>query len=531
LEVLGSNLKVKGTNSGSIVAIENYKADYGSITSPTGAKWKDGNIVDGSDNIIKAQIVYTPWKYIEAKGVEDGSATFTLKKKDDPSVKFTGKGWFESGTDVVITCEPAKGYEFGHWSTPLDANYKDPETKLGAEREVTASALDQTFIATLYYKPKSSANWYGVVQDPDDANKYKFTQFSLNNHGTAEVTRATNSTGEKVQAGEYNNGRWYYINTSDHKLYALPFGGGIENGKAIEGDIAEEGSASSSITDMAYDFKGGELYGIGGQKLYIFDDDDDLMKEVGSLEYKSVATSAVAMSIDAKGTMYFLSGGTPGKLFTLDKIDETKVILKEVGEEAKAGAMDVDVDGSKQQSIAFDHATGELFWGDATYIRMIDLNDATTKIVGDVGNTNGKQGYIKAMHRMDKKVTVTAKTNEEEQENWGTVSVGTSTYGASKSQGIIAGTKVNINAKASAGYHFVYWTRGSWTSETTYEGATKEISASSSVTYWAHFAVGAEGITEISIDPTLDVQKVLIDGQIYIVRDGRVYTITGAMVQ
>jgi hypothetical protein len=533
LEIIGTKLTLSGTKQAAIMDIEEYKEKYCSISSPSGAAYNtETKLMEKSGTPVKETVVYKPWPMISAKAIEDGSATFSIRKSDGTGETFTDKGWFKTGDEITIVCNPAKGFSFGHWSTPLDPNYKDPETKIGPERTgINVGSTDQSFVATVYYNPKSSANWYGVAKDPADS-KYKFTQFSMRTHGIEDVTRADNATDHdatKVQAGDFANSNWFYINTSDHKLYGQPFSGGIEDGKALEGDLNEMAtSASSSITDMAYDFKGLETYAVGGQKLYKLDTEDKQLKELGSFEYKEAPASAVAIAIDAAGKKYVMSGGTPGKLYMIEAIDteKNKVTLTQVGEEAKAGAMDVNVDGSKQQSIAFDHATGELFWGAADYLRMINVNDATTHIVGDLGNTNGKQDFIKAMHRMDKRVTISVRMNED-QEDWGTVSVGT---GSSKSQGVIAGTKTTINAKANKGYHFVYWSKSSWDSETTIEEASKEVTVTASVSYWAHFAVG-EGIEEISIDPTLDVQKVLIDGQIYIVRDGRIYTITGAMVK
>ena len=224
-----------------------------------------------------------------------------------------------------------------------------------------------------------------------------------------------------------------------------------------------------------------------------------------------------------------MAAGTPGHLYIIKKMDTDKseVILEQVGPEEKAGAMDVNVDGSSQQSIAFDHATGELFWGAKDYMRLISTTDATTHIVGDLGNTNGKQGVVKAMHRMDKKVTVRVEI-QESQESWGTAWVGNNT--SAMSQSIIAGTKTTITAKANTGYHFVKWARGSVDSETTFTDNPYTVSTSSSVTFYAIFAVG-EGIEEVTIDPTLDVQKIMVDGQIYILRDGMIYTITGALVK
>ncbi|MBO4665642.1 MAG: hypothetical protein J5612_02090, partial [Paludibacteraceae bacterium] len=64
----------------------------------------------------------------------------------------------------------------------------------------------------------------------------------------------------------------------------------------------------------------------------------------------------------------------------------------------------------------------------------------------------------------------------------------------------------------------------------THEEATYEFEAEE-ITYIAVFAEGGEGIQSITIDPTKKVQKVLIDGTIYIFRDGRVYTVTGELMQ
>lgn len=178
--------------------------------------------------------------------------------------------------------------------------------------------------------------------------------------------------------------------------------------------------------------------------------------------------------------------------------------------------------------MAFDLATSELFWGDMDYIRIINTETAKTYICGDLGRQKGAQGFIRAMHNASKIVKVTVKLAEGCEE-MGTVSVNNGGFGAGK---FIAGQKATITAKANDGYTFLYWQK---------KGNTKEIesdkysfSVSSNVTYIAYFKKNKkpdQGLETLSDERLTVNEKVLIDGQLYIIRDGKVYDAIGNRVK
>ena len=227
------------------------------------------------------------------------------------------------------------------------------------------------------------------------------------------------------------------------------------------------------------------------------------------------------MAVNAIGKIYLLASGDPsGILYTVSDIDtdNTKVTLALVGE---TGQLGVAVPAAAQ-SIAFDHVTGELFWGEAKYMRILSTEDAKAHICGDLGRTGGEQGALKAMHRMDRMVSVKAEVAKD-CDGMGSVSVKGGEDGSAR---VFIGAKATITAKPNSGYKFLYWKRGE--SEIKTESYT--FSPTNNVTYTAYFEKAA-GIDEVSADAAGGVQKLLIGGTLYILRDGHIYTPAGQLVK
>jgi hypothetical protein len=100
--------------------------------------------------------------------------------------------------------------------------------------------------------------------------------------------------------------------------------------------------------------------------------------------------------------------------------------------------------------------------------------------------------------------------------------------GEGSSARVFVGSDVTIVAKPNSGYQFKYWTA---------KGDKKEIkdseyifTAKSNVTYTAYFEKAA-GLDEVNLDAAGGAQKILIDGVLYILRDGRIYTPAGRLVR
>ena len=252
------------------------------------------------------------------------------------------------------------------------------------------------------------------------------------------------------------------------------------------------------------------------------------IEEVGvfwSESYANLDIMAIAVALD--GTIYAIDfDPVEGTLYKVVEIDSehSKVKLESVtGDES--GNLGAPVTSSPH-SLAFDLATGELFWGSDKYLRVIDTQTAKSYICADFGMKNGMQDELRAMHCMNHFVSVKVKVAEG-CEDMGTVS-------KSKSK-VIAGSNVTITAKANSGYRFLYWKRGD--SEIKSESYT--VSPKSDVTYFEKTA----GLEEVFVDGSDDAdyaggsgsacgaRKLLIDGVLYILRDGHLYTPAGQLVK
>ena len=183
----------------------------------------------------------------------------------------------------------------------------------------------------------------------------------------------------------------------------------------------------------------------------------------------------------------------------------------------------MEVKAGDKQSIAFDHVTGQLFWGASDYMRIIDMSEMKAFACADVGQTGGAQGYLKSLHRMDKTVRVTVEVADK-QDAMGTVQIGTSTKASAN---VIVGTKVKLTAVPKEGYHFVKWMIKDKDEEagTT---ATLEVTVKKKITYVAYFAEG-EGIENVSVEGA--PRKIMHEGTLYIIRDGKVYNANGIRVK
>ena len=515
LIVKGAAISVKGSG-GSILALGDMELKY--------CSFKDhydfaNNQVEKDGALATDAVVLDVWPMLTVSPVEKGTAKFILtsKKHDD---EFTDKGWFEDGDVVTIEVEAAEGFVFGHWTD--DTDWKDTKKRKGDSRKFDKDDTNQTLSALMYYEAQSDADWFGVNSD-------EFVRFSFDNNAE-KVARASNSLTD-VKAGDYADEQWIFIEGST--VNKFPFSGTLNDGKDILGKdekIEKYNKKSlSDATDMAYDLINEELFAVSGSKLYRINSTEN--KEIATFKLEGVETTIISIAVNADGVMYALGlgDGTEGALYTVD-VDDKVAKLKPVGKKENNGKIGMKV-ADAAQSIAFDLKTGELFWGAADYVRVIDIAKMKTFIAGDLGQKEGAQGYIQSLHRMNVAVEVTVEVDKAQAE-WGTASVGDETTTAKKtsvSATFVEGAPVTITAEANDGYHFVEWQNAD-SKKDTHSEASYEFEAEE-VTYIAVFAEGGQGIQSITIDPTKNVQKVLIDGTIYIFRDGRVYTVTGERME
>jgi hypothetical protein len=466
---------------------------------------KDNIVVDDSENNWKGAITFTPLPKLTVKPVQEGTAHFTLKAGDD---EFEDVGFFANGTTVTITCKPASGFKFARWTD---------DASIPSTREYNKQAGDEELEALFYYKAESDADWFGVNGD-------KFVKFSFRDN--AEKVATSTNTLTNVKGGDYMDGRWIFVEDEDIKKFS--FNGTLKDGEEVKGKIESYNDKPiSGVTDMTYDIIGGSLYAVAGSKLYRITNKES--KEIATFKLDGVETQVVSIACDADGNKYALVAGAEGKLYTFS-ISGEEAKLKIAGKKDNEGKIGIKV-AYAPQSIAFDLSTGELFWGASDYLRIINLEKMKTFIAGDLGKKGGSQGFIQSLHRMTELVTVTVMIAEG-QEAYGTVTVGETTSTKKKpeaSESYVEGEPVTITATANEGYYFSHWEIEGDKKHKAYEDETMEITAED-ITYVAYFEE-AEGIESVSIDSTLNTQKVMIDGALYILRDGNIYTPVGQKVK
>ncbi len=86
------------------------------------------------------------------------------------------------------------------------------------------------------------------------------------------------------------------------------------------------------------------------------------------------------------------------------------------------------------------------------------------------------------------------------------------------------GVQISLQAIPNSGYEFKQWSNG-----LTYN--PYRFTVLEDLTLEAEFNTIATAIDNISADTDTTPQKVLIDGQVYILRNGKTYTLTGVEVQ
>lgn len=529
VKIVGSTLSVKGTGDGSIVALSKLSLKGCDMTS--GYEFKNNQVQkSGVEGATKDEIKFTPQKPVTVKAFDEGSGTFDIYRVDAEGYKMSGdenvytnttKAWFAADARVVVEAKPASGFVFSHWDK--DGGWKT-DSKIPAKRDPVKVETGKDYMAYFYYKAKSRVTWFGI-------DKNNFISFRLSDYGQ-EVSRSkdANPVVTNIQAGDFVRNKWIYKDGNAFKF--MPNFKRVTDGEELKPSDDILGSISNGFTDMAYDIIGNRIFAVNGSnKLYKVIEEVDgtvTVEEFAKLQYKETNTNVVAIAVDAKKKLYLLSadGSGNGVLYTADpsKVKDEKLAMSVAGEEAKGGALGITVEMSEKQSLAFDHATGELFWGRKDYIRYINISQNKTFTAADIEQKEGAQGYIKSLHNLAKPIYISVAV-EDDQDDWGTVSV----EGEPKEAKVISKTNFTITATANEGYHFSHWYA---------KGSSKEIkdnpytsAESEDMKYIAVFAEGSEGIESVTLDLSTGIQKVLMNGAIYIIRDGKMYDIQGQRVK
>ena len=520
--IRGSNMKVTGS---SIVSNNVSSITWKYCTKPTDSEAyfdpTNHKMTQGEGGADLATVTFTSEPIIMGEPYEEGTGTFQYRKTDKTGENFSEVGWFENGTKITVTAKPAKGFVIGRWIKPEDPNWGDETKKAQWWKDTAAftkTGSTDVVQALFYAQPASSVTWYGICNDV-------FMSYKSRDYGANLVNSITNAS--SIEAGDCNGSNYYIAESGEFKRFSFS---GITKDKDVNNyDKATViCSYSGSVTDMAYSFKDSRFYFVtGGEKLFRLNEGGKKADTLGICYTgdPKVKVYVTSIAIDANGLKYVLS--KDNKLYTVTKEDtkNQEVTLKPVG--GGDGTVNGPTVGTTPQSMAFDHISGELYWGAKGYIRKIDVKTAKSYITADLGLKKGAQGYVRALQRRDRKVTVRVEVDKDSKD-MGTVSIGS---GSDTEVSLFAGVEVKIVATPEEGYLFDYWTIDEDESGEKIKEATYTTSASSD-TYIAHFKSAEEGIDLIDNGQwTMDNYKVLIDGNLYIIKGDKMYNVTGNRVK
>ena len=509
----GANMSIQGGGVGSILGLSALELDGCTMTAPVGAEFKN-NCVEVSGAATKDAVKFTSDKpQIVGIPFENGTGSFTIS---DGTTTYTDMGWFDASTDVTITAVPADGFEFLRWEHNTEWGDEAQKDKwLGSTITVSKTAGFDKYTAIFYYVPESDVTWYGVHND-------KFISFEMT-EGASYESVATAPLATNIEAGDYHDGIWEWCDNSD--LLAIPFGGLTDKEDLPDKDNIDKLAESWGFVpyDMSYDLSSSTMYATTGCDLYTIDYENKKAVLVGTFYKGTTTIYAKAIAVDADGTIYILANGSPGRLYRVIDIDyENKEISVDyVGLES--GMIGKTVETAKQ-SLAFDHVTGELFWGAPDYIRVINTETGHTNICCDLGMKKGSQGYVYSLHCMDEFASVSAKVDTD-CKGMGTVSVNTGKFGEKSSASVLVRTKATITAKPAEGYKFVYWKYG----KKTIDKDSYSFFVGGSASYTAVFEEDDMAIDQTQATP--DAEKIIRNGQLLVIKNGNTYNALGELVK
>ena len=519
LIIIGSDVKLNG--NGAAVNNINFENKYCTIT-PAGTEFVAADKTFKKSDVVQSQVTFTSLPKITVTPVEKGTGHFKLTSENN-TTGFTDEGWFEAGEEISVVAEPEKGFIFARWTD--DSNWKDPDLKVAANKHdkitMPAGGITKAGMALFYKQSSSNVVWYGISDG-------KFVQFKSRDYGANVIESTTDASG--ITAGDFNGSQYYIAEGGEIKRFS--FSSVTKGNDQANYDKATKvADYSGTIYDMAWNFKDNRLYAImdNDGKLYKLNTSTDpgTLDEVGSFKTGELKTpvTARALAIDASGKKYILSSTSMLYVVIQENTKDKEVLLEPVGDHG--GAINAIV-SNEPQSLTFDHVSGELYWGAADYLRIIDTKTANSYIAGDLRQTKGSQGVIRALQRRDRKVTVTVEVAEA-CKDMGTAIIGTE--GETAEQSMIQGTSVTISAIPAEGYQFAYWVQKvDEDAEAPEQIKENPYSFSaSSITYVAYFEA-TQGIEDVKIG-NVQCTKMLIDGHLYIIRDNRIYNVQGVRVK
>ena len=238
---------------------------------------------------------------------------------------------------------------------------------------VTDTLTKVTGTATInVVAPDSQINGFVIASMGDDGLTSQWTTFNASNPADYQTLNETQAL--EYMCAEYVGGTLYAYDEQGNFYTVDPTDYSYQK-------VASK-TTSYSMKDLSYDYSTGYLYGLaqdansGATDLVTVDTMDGQVTKVGTL-VDSYNEPACAFAVDNDGLVYFVTQGY-GFLCTYDVDTQTTENLGLTG----------CYPAAYNQSMAFDHDTGELYWSAMTATQFdlmyIDLNTAAALDLGAV---------------------------------------------------------------------------------------------------------------------------------------------------
>lgn len=238
---------------------------------------------------------------------------------------------------------------------------------------VTDTLTGVTGTATInVVAPDSQINGFVIASMGDDGLASQWTTFNASNPADYQTLNETQAL--EYMCAEYVGGTLYAYDEQGNFYTVDPTDYSYQK-------VASK-TTSYSMKDLSYDYSTGYLYGLaqdansGATDLVTVDTMDGQVTKVGTL-VDSYNEPACAFAVDNDGLVYFVTQGY-GFLCTYDVDTQTTENLGLTG----------CYPAAYNQSMAFDHDTGELYWSAMTATQFdlmyIDLNTAAALDLGAV---------------------------------------------------------------------------------------------------------------------------------------------------
>ena len=507
-------------------------------------QWSDGNTEAVRTITVTADDSYTAYF---AKDAEADKYT-VIVVSDESMGSVVGGGEFKDGEKATIGAVAAEGYKFVQWS---DGNTDNP-------RIITVNA-DIILVAQFVSKDVET---FSILVSSIDVNKG--TAFGSGTYGKGQTTSIF-----AVPAEGYVFSQWSDGNTDNPRTITV-----AENANYVA--MFEQKSSEVkqyTITIAANDETMGVVQGAYGE--FTLDEGTiRVVKAVAKKGYHFVrwengATNPVrviTVTTNYNYIAYFEADAEPTPTFTINVLssneqqgtvtgggefeDNTVIIISAAANE---GYMFVQWSDGSKDAVRAITVTGNANFV-ATFAEKVELftitvlsaNDAQGVVTGGGSFEAGKEITIAAVPaegyefiqwndgNTDNPRTIVVSENANFIAQFAEKQVVVPTYTItinfdSEKGSVIGGgeyeegTVISLAAVPAEGYKFTQWSDGNTENP-------REITVTSNITLTAVFDI-VEALINVEANEDMQVRKVMIDGQIYIIRGDKMYNILGAEVK